>query len=143
VDVDQRIVPQDRGVVGRDEAHAAHVGGQRIDVVDAAGGQQALVEAAEVAQLELVGVRVGVLGTGDVHPPHPVAPLLQRRDEVVADEAAGPCDQNTRIRWSSHLFLSASLQTETASRPRGHCRPQFPSAGGAVSPKYLIRDRAG
>jgi hypothetical protein len=74
-----------------------HVGGQRVDVVDAARGQQTLVEAAKVAQLELVGVPYGVLGKAGVHPSHPVAPLLQHRDEMVADEAAGPGDQNTRM----------------------------------------------
>jgi hypothetical protein len=84
-------------MVGRDEPHAPHVGSQRVDVVDAARGQQALVEAAKVAQLELIGVPHCVLGGTGVHPSHPVAPLLQRRDEVVADEAAGPCDQNTRM----------------------------------------------
>ena len=84
-------------MVGRDGAHAAHVGGQRIDVVDAARGQQALVEAAEVSQLEFVRVPNGVLGKAGVHPSHPVAPLLQRRDEMVPDEAAGPRDQNTRM----------------------------------------------
>jgi hypothetical protein len=97
MDVDQRIVAQDGGVVGRDESHAPHVGGQRVDVVDAACGQQAVVEAAEVAQLELVSVAHGVLGRTGVHPSHPVAPLLQRRDEMVADEAAGSCDQDTRM----------------------------------------------
>ena len=45
-----------------------HVGGERVDVVDAARGQEALVEAAEVSLLELVGVHVGVFRTGDVHP---------------------------------------------------------------------------
>jgi hypothetical protein len=84
-------------MVGRDESHAPHVGGQRVDVVDAARGQQALVETAKVSQLELVGVPHGVLGKAGVHPSHPVAPLLQRRDEMVADEAAGPCNQNTRM----------------------------------------------
>jgi hypothetical protein len=97
MDVDQRIIPQDRGVVGRDESHAPHVGSQRVDMVDAPRGQQALVEAAKISQLELVRIPHGVLGKADVHPSHPVAPLLQRRDQMVADEAAGPGDQNTRM----------------------------------------------
>ena len=115
-------------MVGRDEPHAPHVGGQRIDVVDAAGGQQALVEAAEVAQLELVGVPNGVLGRTGVHPSHPVAPLLQRRDEVVADEAAGPGDQHTRMNWGCHWFLSAH---GTAARLGGRRRARFQAVRGA------------
>ena len=41
VQVDQRVVAQDRAVVGRDEAHAAHVGGQRVGLVDAGERLQA------------------------------------------------------------------------------------------------------
>ena len=92
------------------------------------GGQEALVEAAEVSQRELVGVHLGVLGTGDVYPPHPVAPLLQRRDEVVADEAAGPGDQDTRMNWGCHWFLSAH---GTAARLGGRRRARFQAVRGA------------
>ena len=49
-------------MVLRDEAHAAHVGRERIDVVDAARRLQAVVPAAQVEQLELVGVERAVLG---------------------------------------------------------------------------------
>jgi hypothetical protein len=123
MDVDQRVVPQDGGVVGRDEPHTAHVSGQGVHMVDAARGQQALVEAAEVSQLELVGVDHGVLGNADVHPPHPVTSLLQRGDEVVADEAAGSRDQDARTVWGSHLLLLAGWRRD-APAGRGQARGQ-------------------
>ena len=34
VDVDEGVVVEDLGVVGGDEAHAAHVGGEGVDLVD-------------------------------------------------------------------------------------------------------------
>ena len=65
-------------MVRRDEAHAAHVGRERVDVVDAAGvACEAVVPAAEVEELELVGVDVGVLGLLEVDAAHPVALRLR------------------------------------------------------------------
>ena len=43
-------------MVARDEAHAAHVGRQRIDLVDAARRLEAVVPAAQIENLEFVGV---------------------------------------------------------------------------------------
>ena len=76
-------------MVGGDEAHPAHVGGQRVDVVDAAGGLEGLLAQPEIEELELVGVDRGVLGLLEVDAAHPVAALLEVGHEVVADEPAG------------------------------------------------------
>ena len=89
VEVDQRVVVEDRGVVARDEAHPAHVGRERVDVVDAAGRLEGLLAQAQVADLELVGVDRGVLGHLEVDAADPVAALLEVGHQVVADEAAG------------------------------------------------------
>jgi hypothetical protein len=58
-------------------------------VVDAAGGQQAVVPASQVADLELVGVDRGELGILAVDAANPIAALFEIGDQVVADEAAG------------------------------------------------------
>jgi hypothetical protein len=107
VDVDEGVVAQDGGVVGGDEAHAAHVRGQRVHLVDVPGGQQALVPPAQVPQLELVGVHVGVLGTLEVDTPDPVAALLQIGDEVVADEPPGSGHQHPPVSVFAHSISHA------------------------------------
>jgi hypothetical protein len=57
-------------------------------------GLETGVPAPQVEDLELVGVDVGVLGVLEVDAPHPVATLLQIRDEVMADEATRTGDEN-------------------------------------------------
>ena len=62
--VDQHIIVQNLGVMLGDEPHAAHVGRQRVDVVDAARRLEAVSPAPEVQQFELVGVgRADTRGT--------------------------------------------------------------------------------
>src|SRR5918997_861969 len=90
-------------MVRRDETHATHIGGQRVDVVDAPGRQQAFVEAAKIAQLELVRIHRGVLRNVEVNASYPVAALLQRGDEVMTDEAAGAGDQDPRLVLRPHF----------------------------------------
>ncbi|GAG36933.1 unnamed protein product, partial [marine sediment metagenome] len=41
--VDQGIIVQDLGMVGRYEAHASHVRGQGIDLIDSSRGLQTVV----------------------------------------------------------------------------------------------------
>jgi hypothetical protein len=92
--IDQGVVAKDNGMVGRDETHPSHVRGQRIDMVDSSRGQETFVQAAEVSQLELVGVRLSVFRNVKVHTSDPVSVLFQRGHEMVADESAGARHQD-------------------------------------------------
>ena len=99
-----------------DESHAAHVGRQRVDFVDAARGLQAVVPAAQVEQLEFVGVRRAVFRALEVDAAHPVAVALQVRDQVMADEAARSghqrlwyCPVMTSVSARLHLSLERRL----------------------------------
>ena len=69
---------------------------------------------AQVEQLELVGVHVGVLRVLQVDPADPVAPLLQERDEVVSDET--PRSRDTH---SLHCNLPVRVPCSSISRRRG------------------------
>src|SRR5262245_47104874 len=84
---------QDLCMVAGDETHASHVGGERVDLIDASGRLEAVVPSPQIEQLELVCIRGAVLGELDVHAAHPVALLLQEGDEMVAYEATRTCDQ--------------------------------------------------
>src|SRR5439155_23236849 len=87
VDVDQHVVPADLGLVRMDEADAAHVRGQGIDLVDAAGRGQAIVPASQIEELELVPGRRLVFRQLDVHAAHPVTALHEELRQVMSDEA--------------------------------------------------------
>ena len=76
VRVDEDVVVQDLRVMGRDETHAAHVGSQRVDVVDAACGLEAIIPATQVQQFEFVGSRGFKLRLFDVDAAHPVTALF-------------------------------------------------------------------
>jgi hypothetical protein len=73
-------------------------------VIDAARCQQALLETAKVSQLELVSIYRRVLRRAYVNASYPMAAPLQRRDEMVTDEAASASDQCARITFRSHLL---------------------------------------
>ena len=88
--VDERVVARQKGVIGGDIADAAHIRRQLIDVVHAACGLQAALEMAQIRNHEFVGVAILELRPLDIHAPHPVALRLQPLDEVMADKAAGP-----------------------------------------------------
>ena len=89
VEVDQRVVAKDRRVVRRDVTHAAHVGGERVDVIDALGRLETALAVTQIEKQELVGLGIRVFGRLHVDTPNPVAALFERADEVVADETAG------------------------------------------------------
>ena len=89
VDVDQRVVVQDLGVVVRDEPHAAHVRSEGVDLVDALRCLQAVLPTPEVEQQELVRVDIRVLGFLDIDASYPVAALPEVGHEMMADKAAG------------------------------------------------------
>ena len=88
------------GLVGLDEAHAAHVGGEVVDHPGALGGGPARLEQGEVAHLVLdargllvpLGERLHVDGA-DLG----MAALLQDANQVTADEATGSGDDDQII----------------------------------------------
>jgi hypothetical protein len=72
-------------------------------VIDAPGGLEALVPAAQVPQLELVGVDRRVLRIVAIDPTHPVAALLEIADEMVTYEPSSPGDRDARrVRHRAH-----------------------------------------
>src|SRR6266568_1514438 len=102
VDVDERVVVKDPAVVGGDEAHAAHVRSEGVDLLDSLGCLEAVLPANEVEQEELIRPRGRVFGLLDVHTPDPVAQLLQVRNQVVSDEASRTADQYPHILLRAH-----------------------------------------
>src|ERR1051326_2240452 len=124
VDVDQHVVVHDHSLVMLDEADAAHVGGEVVNLVDAAGRLEAVAPATQVEQLELVGARSFVFGKFDIDAADPVSAVLQVAHQVVSNEATRTSHQYTSRR--AHLLrekkgssvkqrLSASRYTRTAA----------------------------
>ena len=101
VDVDQRIVVQNQRVMRADEPHAAHIGGQRVYLLDAARRLQAVLPAPQIQHLKLVGGGRRVFRILQVSAAHPVTSRLQIIHQVMADETAGTGHQNSR----THAFL--------------------------------------
>jgi hypothetical protein len=107
VQVDERIVVQDLGMVGGDKAHAAHVRGQGIDLVHAAGRRDTIVPAPQVQLPKLLGVRRAELGGFEIDPPDPIALASQRGDQVVPDKASSTGDDDLiAIRHREFLYTS-------------------------------------
>src|SRR6185503_9183367 len=96
VEVDQRVVVENQAVVRRDVAHAAHVGGERVDVIDAGSRGARVRRLAQIEDEELVGGRALVLGALDVDAADPVPLAFQIADEMMADESAGAGDEYPR-----------------------------------------------
>ena len=106
VDVDQHAVAHNHRFVVLDEADPAHLGGEAIDLLDPPSRQEAVVELAEVEDLELVGTAGGVLGELLVDPTDPVALVLEVIDEVVADEATGAGDEDALVVGLAHVVIT-------------------------------------
>ena len=96
VQVDLRRVVHHVGVVlaGEDVTGAAHIGGQLIDLVEAAvDGFTAHGRVAQVADDEVIGHGFAEARILQVHAAHPKAFLFQSLNEVAPDEAARTADQ--------------------------------------------------
>src|SRR5437868_3595869 len=63
-------------------------------MIDAARGAQAIVPAAQVEQLELVGVGAAILWVLQIDAADPIALALEKGDEVMADETTGAGHKN-------------------------------------------------
>ena len=94
------------------EAHPAHIGGQGVDFVHAAGGLQAVVPAAEVEEFEFVGVGGVVIVGFDIYAANPVAFAFEVGDEVTADESAGAGDEDFRGHGTQFLSLKDIWDTD-------------------------------
>src|SRR5512144_3135841 len=78
--------------MGCDESHPSHVGSESVDMTDVSSSLKRCVRSPEVEKLELVGVGIAVFWILQIDPTHPVTLLLESCDQVVADEAARPCN---------------------------------------------------
>ena len=106
VEVDAEGVLEDERVVGLDEAHAAHVSREVVDLLAALGDAVGQLLVAEIELVELVAV--GVLLEVDVGGPvgaHDVEALgHEANGEVRADEAAATSDEHTGARDDLVVF---------------------------------------
>jgi hypothetical protein len=78
----------------------------------ASSSLEAVIPAAKVQELELIGVSQGKLGKLDINPADPVALLLKISDQVGPDESAGACYENLfhiKIQKATSAFLQNSM----------------------------------
>src|SRR5262249_6000947 len=126
------------GLVGLDEAHAAHVGGEVVDGARPPGGPPAVVQPAKIAHLVLhPGDRlVPLLERLHVDGADPaVAALLQGAHQMSADKTSGAGHQHKIVLGHESLsvsegFPSLSMAYEVRPRPRRRWAQQ--STGSAV-----------
>ena len=75
-------------MVGRDEAHPAHIGSQAIYLIDTARGLQAVIPAAQVEQFKFIRIADAILRVFYVCTAHPVPFFAQECHEMVTNKAA-------------------------------------------------------
>ncbi len=99
VEADHSVVIHDDGMVGLDEAHAAHVRRQVEHMLHALGDGQAVVHDAEIHQMELVTEHVltHVLILLPIRCHDVVTLGLQASGNVRGDESASSCDGNPQL----------------------------------------------
>ena len=90
-----------------DEAHAAHVGGEVVDIADAAARFLAFVAEIEIGLdvLDVVEHLVPLVERFDVDAANPLDALLaQLRDQMSANEPAAACYENNLILHRDRAF---------------------------------------
>ena len=94
VEADHGIVVEDDRVVGLDEAHAAHIGGEIEDMIDIFGDGEAVIHDSEVDEVEFMAKHVfgHVLILLPIRCDDVVALALEAARDVRCNEAAGPRD---------------------------------------------------
>ncbi len=99
VEADHSVVIHDDGMVGLDEAHAAHVRRKVEHMLHALGDGQAVVHDAEIHQMELVTEHVltHVLILLPIRCHDVVTLGLQASGNVRGDESASSCDGNPQL----------------------------------------------
>ncbi len=81
---------QNLGVVLRDKAHPAHIGGEVVDKFHACRSAQTLFPTPQVEQEEFVGLARCVGRSFQINATHPVAGTLERSDQVMTNKTASP-----------------------------------------------------
>jgi hypothetical protein len=94
VDIDQRIIVQDGGMISGDKTHATHVCCQGIDLIDTFGGSQAVLPTPQVEQEEFIGIDMGKLRIVQIRASDPVSQVFEMGRQVVANETAGSSDKD-------------------------------------------------
>src|SRR5262249_49702198 len=89
MNINERVVVQDLGMIGGDEHHATHIGTQGIDFIDSVGRLQAILPSALVKLQKLVSTTRLIFRRFQIGPSHPVALPLQVLNQMMADEATG------------------------------------------------------
>ena len=93
-----------------DEPHAAHVGRQLIDDVEAARverqGRLAGVPVSEIEQAKIVRRSRRELGDFEIRPADPVSFLLEAPNEVTRDEPARATHQGLRHRVTTTMIAT-------------------------------------
>src|SRR5258708_23175615 len=79
----------------RDIPHSTHVGGERVHLVDAVGGLQAIFPTAQVQQRKIVRRTRLIFGMFQISAAYPVALFLEIPHQMMADEPTGSCDKNS------------------------------------------------
>ena len=81
-------------VAGEDKAGAAHIGGELVDLVEAAVDHRTTKSLVpEVADREVIGQAFRIARQLQIDPPDPQPLLLQALHQVAANKAAGPQHQ--------------------------------------------------
>ena len=117
VQVDECVVVQYARMVARDEAHAAHICRECVDMLDTACCLEALSPAPEVENLILVRIGRSEFWLLEVNAADPVSLLFEPGDEVVPDESTGSRDKRPLHNYPScrRLGLSASASRGSQS----------------------------
>ena len=97
MNVDERIVVQDLGMVGRDKTHAAHVSSQGVDLIYAARGLKTILPTPKIQLQKLIGVGRVERGVLKIHPSDPIPLARKIGDQVVTDKAPGSGDDNLTV----------------------------------------------
>ena len=145
VERDHRRVVQDARVVGLDEAHAAHVGGEVEAPLHALARLLAGVGKSEVEVDELVAEHVlrHVLVLLPVHRAHPVPLLLETLGEVRADEAS--CTGNEDLGALFEVLGEAGLLNGGENHPASVQRNAIRASAAVYSQTArgkVLRDRS-
>src|SRR6266436_436912 len=84
--IHERAIAHDLGLVTLDKSDPAHVRSQAIDMVNAARGLQAAFPLRQIEELEFLGRSAFVLWLFDIHAAHPIAALDQILRQMMTDE---------------------------------------------------------
>jgi len=106
-------------IAGEDIAGAAHVGGELIDLIEAAiDGRAGEIQEPQVPDDEIVGLGIPEFGKLQIAAADPETFTLQAANQMTADEPAGPADQGRFLigRGRKLSLLKNALNREPSCR---------------------------